>query len=266
MFSGNAKLSRFLSSVAIALPLMVGLACSFLESKPPSPNLGNSNAPPPQPTGPPQKRTVDEIRQDLIEGNIAFNKPKDMLLEESREIKLVVSPTLPVERLKGLLAKPSEAQTREVPLSDYMEATLYGDNFTIANATQRKLVSNSGHTEWVWDVTPTKPGKQKLRLVLNALVTYDDGEKPLEIETFNEFIEVNVTPIQRLSAVATTISGHLQWIVPSLLIPLALWLWNRRSRAGEEKAVQGPEKEIEPVIPEKKKANTRKKKKPADTT
>jgi len=265
MFSGNVKLSNFLSYGVLALPLVLaGLACSFLEREPPS--FGNLNKPPPQKTGTPQKRTVDEIRKDLIQGNLAFNKPKDMLLDESREFKLVVSPTLPVGRLKDLLQNDSEAQTREVPLSDYMEATLYGDNFTIANATQRKLISNSGYTEWVWDVTPTKPGKQRLRLVLNAIVTYDDGEKPLEIETFHELIDVNVSTTQRFTAIATTISGHLQWIVPSLLIPLALWFWNRRGKSKAEDQAIEQSAEIESVAPEKKKESRRKKKRSVDTT
>lgn len=193
----------------------------------------------PRPGDPtPRPRTVDEIRDDLTRGNIAFNKPGEMFLDESKEIQLRLSPTLPVEALKKLVTGPGEIQTREVSVSDEMEATLYGDNFTITNPTQRKLISQNGATEWDWDVTPTKAGRQKLHLTLNAIVTYKDSEKPLEIKTFHEFIEVNVTNTQRFYAFGTMIGSHLQWIVPSLLIPLALWLWNRRRKVSKSEDVE----------------------------
>ena len=138
-------------------------------------------------------------------GNIAFNKPESMQLDKTTELQLVLSPTKPAEELSGLIEGEGTVQNRSLKVSDYMEATLYGENFTITNATQRKLVSKSGVTEWRWDVTPTKAGSQKLHLVLNAIVNYADGEKPLEIRSFHEAIEVNVTLGQRLTMIASAI-------------------------------------------------------------
>jgi hypothetical protein len=158
-----------------------------------------------------------------------------MVLEEQAAIHLVLSQTIPAEELKTMVSGDGEIQTRDVAVSDYMEATLSGDNFRIVNPTQRKLVSTRGATEWTWDVTPTKAGKQRLHLTLNAIVNYRDGEKPLEIRSFHEMIEVNVTMSQRIFAIASTVGSNLPWIAPSILVPLGIWAWNhfrkkRRSR------------------------------------
>ena len=163
-----------------------------------------------------------------------------MVLDESAEIQLLVSPTTAIEELKKQVSAPGVVQGKEVPVSEYMEATLYGDNFTIANPTQRKLVSRRGTTEWNWDVTPTKVGKQKLHLVLNAIIEYKEGEKPLEIKSFHEFIVVNVTFSQRIYLVASTLGTNLQWIAPSLLIPLGIWAWNRWNKRRKTKTPRKP--------------------------
>lgn len=208
-------------------------------------NLGNSDRPTPEPTREPTaeptstRPTVDSIRESLTKGNIAFNKPSVMVLEETKDVQLVLSPSVAAQELKELVKGDGQIESREVEVSDYMEATLYGDNFVISNATQRKLVSTKGVTEWHWDVTPTKAGKQRLHLKLSAIVIYKDGEKPLEIKTFHELIEVNVTVSQRFYAFAGAIGSHLQWIAPSLLIPMGLWVWNRwrkKKKAAESKA------------------------------
>ncbi|MGD9562162.1 MAG: hypothetical protein AB7F88_08070 [Pyrinomonadaceae bacterium] len=207
----------------------------------PNTNKGNVATPGPTPAVEPtsERPTVDSIRESLAIGSIAFNKPSEMQLEEPKEVQLVLSPSVAVEELKKRVTGDGPIQGSEAQVSDYMEATLYGDNFLITNATQRKLVSNKGVTEWRWDVTPTKAGKQRLHMSLSAIVNYKDGEKALEIETFHEVIAVNVTLSQRLYAFGNVIGSHLQWIAPSLLIPLGLWVWNRwrkKAKAGDAEA------------------------------
>jgi hypothetical protein len=216
----------------------------------PSATKGNTNGittPTPTPsatttpaatTSPTRSPDIDEISESLPTGNIAFNKPESMQLDKTTELQLVLSPTKPAEELSGLIEGEGPVQTRSLKVSDYMEATLYGENFTVTNPTQRKLVSKSGVTEWRWDVTPTKAGKQKLHLILNAIVNYADGEKPLEIRSFHEAIEVNVTIGQRLTMIASAIGSNMGWLWPGLFIPAGLWLWNLRKKKNTKTAAR----------------------------
>ncbi len=209
-------------------------------------------------------QSIDAIRDSMSVGNIAFNKPKVMTLDESSEIQLVLSPTVAPDELKSMVTSEGEVQTKEISVSDYMEATLSGENFKIVNPTQRKLVSNKGVTEWRWDVTPIKSGPQRLHLTLNAIVNYKDGEKPLELRSFHEMIEVNVTFSQRFFLVAAGLGTHLQWLVPSLLIPISLWGWNRwkkRKKAVAEAELEDTAEPDAAVEPSKTKRTTNAKKK-----
>ena len=203
---------------------------SLEPSATPTPVKSNSNQSSQGTPKPNSSPDIDAISDSLAIGNIAFNKPDSMELDKAAEIQLVLSPTRSPDELSGLIEEEGAVQNRSVKVSDYMEATLTGDNFTISNPTQRKLVSRSGVTEWRWDVTPTKEGQQRLHLTLSAIVNYENGEKPLEIKSFHEAIDVNVTFKQRLWTIASAIGRNMGWLWPGLLVPAAVWLWNRRKK------------------------------------
>jgi hypothetical protein len=272
--TSKSTLAIILLSIGIlAIIPLAFLIGSWLLSTGSPPSYGNQNSPPrtprlsPRPSIEPSPATtvpsksptpsIDDIRDKLFEGSMAFNKPDRILLETPTSINLVLSPSVHGEALIERVKGEGERKAVSLRVGEYMEATLYGENFTILNGTQRKLVSQKDVTEWKWDVTPTKPGRQRLHLVLNALVNYADGEKPLEIKTFQEFIDVEVTYGQQLSLIGAAVSSHLSWIAPGIIIPLVLWLWNRQKK--KSAIVQAePGESIEPPPAKRPKRNVEK--------
>lgn len=196
----------------------------------PAPVAGDGDVaePEPEPKGPP---TVDEVLANLGLGNLAFNPPAYMQMQEKKIVHLILSSTDSAAALKAELPEEDQGTAKTatgVRVAPRMEATLTGAGFQVEALTPvEQAVSRVTQTKWSWAVIPTEPGKQYLHLALSARIEVEGKDVPFVVRTFERQIEVKVTIEQEVSAF---IGAHWQWLWSTLLVPMAVWWWGQRGR------------------------------------
>jgi hypothetical protein len=185
-----------------------------------------------------RRQTIAALRRQLYHGNLAFNAPTSLQLNESAEIALVVGQAS-TQSLKKILPNNGVQQVaRQVDLSSRMEAKLTGIDFHIQLETARvQTVGVLTTTQWRWQIEPTHTGQQQLHLTLNALLHSGGSTQAVTIRTFDRTIPITVTFDQR---VASFFSTNWHWFISTLLLPLAVYAWRKRRKADSEAAPEGP--------------------------
>lgn len=160
-------------------------------------------------------------------GNILYNVPGSMALEESYEIKLLLSPSKSLDELQKEL--PGKTEGAQIRIANKMEARLTGQDFTItAVSPEIQGVSGQETTEWDWEVKPTSGGLHNLHLTINVILLINGNETPRSIKTFDKQITVQVGFGH---VVSSFIANNWQWLWTAVLIPIAAWLWKKKKRA-----------------------------------
>jgi hypothetical protein len=177
---------------------------------------------------------VDEAVQGLDWGNIAFNAPDTMDYGHVRTVELVLSPTLPVSDLQSQLEDQTGVQLAQVQISNRMEARLTGSGFDIvAMRPDLQAVTTQHLTRWVWEVTPTGHGTQKLHLSLSAHIDLGASDTPLVVRTFDRDIVVEVALGQR---VTDFLEDNWNWMWAAVVVPCCGYGWatwkKRRPKSG----------------------------------
>ncbi len=194
---------------------------------------------------------VSRILDQLQSADLAFNRPESMKIGTTTVIELVLSPQ-EVSALSDLPADaPVEEQADAVGLSqaregtprvvqgvDYalrMQAELSGSDFEISpSGPEEKTVLPNRSVRWVWSVEPTEPGPERvLTLSLSALVSQGDTDlPPVQIETFTETINVEISGWDRVVALSQEISAVHTMVagVGATLFGIVAWLWSRRRK------------------------------------
>ena len=182
---------------------------------------------------------VDDALQELIAGHVAFNTPERMQFHESRTIALIASaqldPSTLSQELRQRIGGNDPVAVQGVQIAPLMEAQLVGaPAFEVTSLTPtRQPVSRAAPTEWRWTVRATETGKHTLNLTINAVVTVGNENFPRSLNVLNRDIDVYITAPQR---VGMFLSGNWQWLLGTIVIPLAVWLWtNRRKRRRQRK-------------------------------
>lgn len=240
---------RRLALLVFLLPALVALnGCGEAQNA----NATNTNAIRNTNANTASQSKIDQIKKAMGVGNIAFNVPPSMRLEETETILLLLSPTQSAEALKGQLQNRNAAgniETHSVEIGEQMEATLTGEGFQITPITPaQQAVSRDGVTRWKWDVRPTRTGTLKLHVVLNAIVDLQDGAgvRREYIDSFDQTYVVQVASPPPTPAGAR--AGRVwPWLLPALLVPAlgaAAWLWlrgsgRRRRRAASRRSGAG---------------------------
>jgi hypothetical protein len=173
-------------------------------------------------------------------GNVAFNAPAIININDTASIQLILSLSKPVAELKQMIEAEGEKQGESVKVSDQMEARLTGVHFQIHAVTaETQAISSREETRWAWEVKPLMAGRQRLHLTLAAEFNVAGHPTQRTIRTFDKNIEVNVTLVQK----GTEFIGKFgQWLWAAIIIPVAGWLWKRRK---DSQAVSSPAPEEE---------------------
>jgi hypothetical protein len=175
-----------------------------------------------------QSFVIDRILESMDLGNIAFNTPESMNLEETATIQLKLSSAASIDELKRAIEVPGPKEGARIRVSDRMEAKLEGDDFTIKPLTHEiQAISRRETTEWMWAVKPTSAGPHKLYLAVSALLLVDGQVTPRTIRTFGKEIKVQVHWHQRAAAF---INKNWQWLWTTLLVPVVGWIWKNKKR------------------------------------
>ncbi|MEY2482332.1 MAG: hypothetical protein QOK24_860 [Verrucomicrobiota bacterium] len=149
---------------------------------------------------------------------MAFDVPEKLRLEQTALIHLLISPAHTAEQLTNAIreqtTEPVKIESARIQISGMMEAKLVGSAFDIQAITPEapQMVSRTEPTEWKWEIKPRQSGQQSLHLTLNAIVRFDDKERPRVIRTFDRVIQVDVG--------AATASSP--WRLPVAVIAAAL--------------------------------------------
>ena len=203
---------------------------------PNTPSSGNIIQPAQQPED--RLSSIDQILEKLEFGNIAFNAPKTINLRDTAIIQLMLDLKTPVDQLKQMIEAAGEKQGAQIRISDRMEARLSGSNFAITAITPEiQAISRNNITEWKWKVKPSSDGRHYLHLTLSALLSINGASTPRAIRTFDQMIEVEVAWHQR---VIPFFEKNWQWLWAAILVPIAGWLWKRRSSS--ESKINQPNK------------------------
>lgn len=189
----------------------------------------------------PQLAKIDEIIAKMNIGNLAFVAPEAMTLDRSETVYLKLSIAQTIEQIQeeikqeGLKGKIDAV--KGIKIDSQMQAVLNGgDDFKVMPITPDTLpVSTQTTTEWKWDVRPLRGGNLKLYLTLNAIVEYEDGagKRPVTIKTFDKVYIVAVPWSE--NTVVKFFGNNWQWLWTTLIVPVGLWVWNRKRKKPRKK-------------------------------
>ncbi|MGH7998565.1 MAG: hypothetical protein ACREPR_03820 [Brasilonema sp.] len=168
------------------------------------------------------------LKETLRPGQIAFDIAKQMKVAENEVVEVRVTDNLQRD-LKAGLSK--DAKTQPIDVTSFLGAELTGASFEIKPLSQKKQVLAQGRVvKWLWNVTPTEAGSQKLFLEICAYISVKDKpEVPACLETFSRDVTVAVNPsswlgqnwkwiVENWSAIAAVLTGASVFIV-------ARWKW-----------------------------------------
>ncbi|NJM68971.1 MAG: hypothetical protein HC862_01425 [Scytonema sp. RU_4_4] len=168
------------------------------------------------------------LKETLRPGQIAFDIAKQMKVAENEVIEVRVTDNLQRD-LKAGLSK--DAKTQPIDVTSFLGAELTGASFEIKPLSQKKQILAQGRVvKWLWNVTPTEAGSQKLFLEICAYISIKDKpEVPACLETFSRDVTVAVNPsnwlgqnwkwiVENWSTLAAVLTGASVFIV-------ARWKW-----------------------------------------
>ncbi len=172
----------------------------LLRGAPPLP----SPTPTPVPAARANIQQTDRALSELESGNIAFTAPSSIQLEETGQVELLLSLSKTIQDLERELEQQETVVGAKIKVSDHMEASLSGAGFEIVPITPlRQAVSEKESTQWKWEVKAREPGRRRLHLSLNAVLSGEPSGRVRVLRTFDKDIEVTVTMRQRLGAFFT---------------------------------------------------------------
>lgn len=177
----------------------------------------------------PSELLVDRILKKLEFGNIAFNAPRTVNIDDTVIIQLLLGFKTPIDELKKQIEAAGEKEGAHIRVSNVMEARLTGTNFAInAVTSEEQAVTRTDVTEWKWEVVPKKKGRHHLHLTLSVRINVDGFPTLRSIRTFDKNIEVKVTWDQQASSF---IKANWDWLWAAILVPVAGWLWKKKKGA-----------------------------------
>lgn len=177
--------------------------------------------------------SIDEMLTQAVVGNIAYNTPNAMTVDETVTVELLLSPTMSAPELATQLPSPGEPITATVEITPRMKAVLLTANEAFLlqpiHDSPEQVISTSETTRWAWLVTARKTGLQKVTLVLYRLVIFEGKEYWREVQTYRADINVNVTWGQRLQTIDW--KWILGLVLTSFIIPaIKQWLDSRKTK------------------------------------
>jgi hypothetical protein len=158
-------------------------------------------------------------------GRIAFNPPDQMkqFRTERIEARLTRYAKLSLDEFVARMRGTGKPTVEEIILIDRMRATLVGDTkaFEIFERSERdQLVLKTGLSQWQWDVTPLRAGRQKLELRVTCRFKLGSDTEFLDLPTYEREINIRVAPL----AVAGRFGArNWQWLAGTAAIPLLIW-------------------------------------------
>jgi len=163
---------------------------------------------------------IDHILANLKSAKIVFNAPLKIGLYTTQEIQLKLSKVASIEELKKIITVDGEKVGATIKISRRMTATLKGSAFKIIPIQKdTQAISETGVTEWKWQLKALEPGFRTLHLNISALIQVENESTERTIRTFDHEIHVEILFLP-------FVSENWKWIIGVVLFPLVIWLIN----------------------------------------
>jgi hypothetical protein len=170
---------------------------------------------------------------DLATGQIASDVANKM--REAKPEKVEVRIIRGVDQAMTQLLKDGlsgQMKVDEIQVAPFMIVHLDAAEksaFEITPLTQdRQLVSGEGYTTWAWTVKPLEAGKHSLYLTVGSRFKLSNHDEETQFKRLYErHIDVEVDEMYEAKLF---LSGNWQWLMGSLIIPLAGFVWHHWKR------------------------------------
>ncbi len=179
----------------------------------------------------------NQLTENITPGTMAYSVPEEMKVGNTYNIKLRISKdnnkiqlingdrdiTISDTSIKSIVTIES------IRVEPIMSAQLVSDekSFEIKSlSTEVQNIEESGYTEWQWLIKPLKGGENFLKLVVKVRVKEDGQEFYKDITVFDKKIPVKSNTI---FTVKSFLSQYWQWIMTTIIIPLIIWFYKKRS-------------------------------------
>ncbi len=179
----------------------------------------------------------NQLTENITPGTMAYSVPEQMKVGNTYNIKLRISKdnnkiqlingdrdiTISDTSIKSIVTIES------IRVEPIMSAQLVSDekSFEIKSlSTEVQNIEESGYTEWQWLIKPLKGGENFLKLVVKVRVKEDGQEFYKDITVFDKKIPVKSNTI---FTVKSFLSQYWQWIMTTIIIPLIIWFYKKRS-------------------------------------
>jgi hypothetical protein len=170
---------------------------------------------------------IDDVLGQLRQGNMAFKVEPEMFIDQQSEATLVIDTTVTQQELEALIGPGAVGSTLLV--SKVIVTKLIAPSFEVTNVTpERQALIDGSPTKWQWLLKPLEEGRHKVKLSVTAVLKVDGQSVERFIVTFERDIFVHVTMENRVSKFW---HSNWQWVISTLLLPLAIWFWHRRRKA-----------------------------------
>ena len=159
-------------------------------------------------------------------GQVIYKVPDTMQVMKNYDIIVRISRSnTNVEISQNLNGK---VITKSIKTSHTMQVELVdptGDSFKISEVNSEKQMVDSSYTEWIFNVTPLKSGKNKLNLVI-SIFKNDDVKQTVYSDEI--YVQANA-PAQ----IKSFWYENWKWSMEKIIIPILAWLfgrwWGKRS-------------------------------------
>ncbi len=158
----------------------------------------------------------DELKR-LPLGQIAFDPPTTMKRGATARVEVrIAKAQLP--QIEAGMAGTIEKQLIQV--STVMSVDMKGTAFqVVALDPPSQVVSDTGFTQWAFNITPTARGDQTLSLAASVEIRVPGmGSEPHAFPVLNRTIHVDVDPVGFLE-------DNWQWFAGTIVVPLLILLW-----------------------------------------
>ena len=174
---------------------------------------------------------VDNLVRNLPLGNVVFDPPRTMEVDDSATVSVVLSPTDSIEKLKQQLPQEHRKDAEvgaDIKVSSRMKAALVGTYFDIKELRPAiQAVTSIAPTTWRWTITAKEDGTQELSVQLMLFLEIDGKETPFLVKSFERTVEVEVTSLVRTRKF---VENNWQWLASTIVIPLGIWIYKKRNR------------------------------------
>lgn len=171
------------------------------------------------------------VKRALAPAIAIFNTPSEMEVEETKTIKLIISRRKTENQLSADVLEYGQSKAARIGVGSEMSAILVADDAeglsVVEKTPKTQNVSDNDETYWLWDVRARKVGKYKLTLTISISSDYNGVKMRQAIKSHEEIIEVRVGVGK---ALGNFWASNWQWLSGTILLPLLVWAYHRRSK------------------------------------